>query len=124
MDFVSFRHALLLSAWDDHPTRRGDQGRPNEVHQSRIGGSGLLPNAAGGRTWPGHQDSTAEDGSMANELRGRRIAFMIANEGIEQVELTKPSQAVPDAGGTPQLLCPEESKAQRSTTSTWRTFSR
>ena len=49
---------------------------------------------------------------MANELQGRRIAFMTANEGIEQVELTEPWQAVRDAGGTPELLCPEEGKAQ------------
>ena len=49
---------------------------------------------------------------MANELRGRRIAFMTANEGTEQVELTEPWQAVLDAGGTPELLCPEEGKAQ------------
>jgi hypothetical protein len=28
---------------------------------------------------------------MANELQGRRIAFMVANEGIEQVELTEPA---------------------------------
>jgi protease I len=49
---------------------------------------------------------------MANELQGRRIAFMTANEGIEQVELTEPWQAVKDAGGTPELLCPQEGKAQ------------
>jgi protease I len=49
---------------------------------------------------------------MANELQGRRIAFMTANEGIEQVELTEPWQAVRDAGGAPELLCPEEGKAQ------------
>ncbi len=49
---------------------------------------------------------------MANELQGRRIAFMTANEGIEQVELTEPWQAVQDAGGTPELLCPDEGKAQ------------
>jgi protease I len=49
---------------------------------------------------------------MANELQGRRIAFMTANEGTEQVELTEPWQAVKDAGGTPELLCPHEGKAQ------------
>jgi protease I len=49
---------------------------------------------------------------MANELQGRRIAFMIANEGAEQVELTEPWQAVQDAGGTPELLAPEPGKAQ------------
>ena len=44
---------------------------------------------------------------MANELQGRRIAFVIANEGAEQVELTEPWQAVQDAGGSPELLAPQ-----------------
>ena len=77
-----------------------------------FAGSGPLWNAAHGQIRPGRQDTTREDGSMANELRGRRIAFMTANEGIEQVELTEPWQAVLDAGGMPELLCPEEGKAQ------------
>ncbi|GAB2917212.1 type 1 glutamine amidotransferase domain-containing protein [Rhodococcus aerolatus] len=34
----------------------------------------------------------------------KTIAFLVAHEGIEQVELTKPWQAVLDAGGTPKLL--------------------
>jgi protease I len=49
---------------------------------------------------------------MANELQGRRIAFMIANEGVEQAELTGPWQAVQDAGGTPELLAPQAGRAQ------------
>jgi protease I len=49
---------------------------------------------------------------MANEHHGRRIAFMIANEGAEQVELTEPWQAVRDAGGTPELLAPEAGQVQ------------
>ena len=49
---------------------------------------------------------------MTNELSGRRIAFMIANEGVEQVELTEPWQAVKDAGGTPELLSPKSGQAQ------------
>ena len=49
---------------------------------------------------------------MANELQGRRIAFMIANEGVEQIELTTPWDAVRDAGGTPELLAPEPGTAQ------------
>jgi protease I len=49
---------------------------------------------------------------MANELSGRRIAFMVSNEGMEQVELTTPWQAVKDAGGTPELLAPEPGVAQ------------
>jgi deglycase len=49
---------------------------------------------------------------MANELQGRRIAFVVANEGIEQVELTEPWQAVQDAGGSPELLAPQPGRAQ------------
>jgi deglycase len=49
---------------------------------------------------------------MANELQGRRIAFVVANEGIEQVELTEPWQAVQDAGGSPELLAPQPGQAQ------------
>ncbi|WP_340563802.1 type 1 glutamine amidotransferase domain-containing protein [Streptomyces sp. GSL17-111] len=33
-----------------------------------------------------------------------RVAFLAAPEGVEQVELTEPWQAVKDAGGTPELL--------------------
>jgi protease I len=49
---------------------------------------------------------------MANELEGRRVAFMVANEGVEQVELTEPWQAVKEAGGLAELLAPEAGKAQ------------
>jgi len=45
-------------------------------------------------------------------LNGKAIAFLVANEGIEQVELTEPWQAVTDAGGTPRLIAPEAGKAQ------------
>ena len=36
----------------------------------------------------------------------------MANEGIEQVELTKPWKAVKDAGGTPELVAPESGEVQ------------
>lgn len=49
---------------------------------------------------------------MAGELAGRRIAFLVANEGIEQVELTEPWEAVADAGGTPLLVAPEAGEVQ------------
>jgi protease I len=38
------------------------------------------------------------------DLSGRTIAFLVAPEGIEQVELTEPWAAVEKAGGTPRLL--------------------
>ncbi len=49
---------------------------------------------------------------MANELNGLRVAFLTSNEGVEQVELTTPWQAVKDAGGTPELLAPETGEVQ------------
>ena len=33
------------------------------------------------------------------ELKGKRIAFLMANEGVEQIELTEPWKAVEEAGG-------------------------
>jgi protease I len=44
---------------------------------------------------------------MSDELTGKRVAFLLANSGVEQVELTTPWQAVEDAGGTPVLVAPE-----------------
>ena len=35
---------------------------------------------------------------MADELKGKRIAFLMANEGVEQVELTEPRKAIEEAG--------------------------
>jgi protease I len=49
---------------------------------------------------------------MANELKGKAIAFLVANEGIEQVELTEPWKAVEGAAGTPRLVAPQAGKAQ------------
>ncbi len=49
---------------------------------------------------------------MANELQGVRVAFLVANEGIEQVELTDPWSAVEQAGGTPELIAPKAGEAQ------------
>jgi protease I len=46
------------------------------------------------------------------DLNGKTIAFLVAGEGIEQVELTEPWAAVEDAGGTPKLLSPESGKVQ------------
>jgi len=46
------------------------------------------------------------------DLTGRTIAFLVATEGVEQVELTEPWAAVEDAGGTPRLLSLEAGKVQ------------
>ena len=49
---------------------------------------------------------------MSDEIQGKRVAFLVANEGIEQVELTEPWKAVESAGGKPELIAPEEGEAQ------------
>lgn len=49
---------------------------------------------------------------MAGTLDGKTIAFAVAAEGIEQVELTEPWKAVEEAGGTPRLVSSEDGKVQ------------
>jgi protease I len=49
---------------------------------------------------------------MAGKLEGKRIAFLVANEGVEQVELTEPWKAIEDAGGTPELVSLEAGEVQ------------
>jgi protease I len=49
---------------------------------------------------------------MTNELNGKKVAFLTANEGVEEAELTTPWQAVKDAGGEPVLLAPESGSVQ------------
>ncbi|MEH0417232.1 type 1 glutamine amidotransferase domain-containing protein [Streptomyces sp. B21-083] len=41
-----------------------------------------------------------------------RIAFLTAPEGVEQIELTDPWQAVADAGGEPVLVSTEQGRVQ------------
>jgi protease I len=45
-------------------------------------------------------------------LQGKTIAFLVAAEGIEQVELTEPWTAVEQAGATPTLLSPQPGTVQ------------
>jgi protease I len=49
---------------------------------------------------------------MATDLQGRTIAFLVAPEGIEQVELTEPWQAVQQAGGQPRLVSTKSGRVQ------------
>src|SRR5690348_14730794 len=48
---------------------------------------------------------------MAKELQGRKIAFL-ATDGVEQVELTKPWDAVKQAGGEPELISIKSGRIQ------------
>jgi len=47
-----------------------------------------------------------------DDLSGVRVAFLVANEGVEQRELTDPWDAVRRAGGEPVLLAPEAGTVQ------------
>ena len=49
---------------------------------------------------------------MADELTGRTVAFLMANAGVEQVELTGPRDALTKAGATVVLLAPEQGTIQ------------
>jgi protease I len=49
---------------------------------------------------------------MADKLQGKRIAFVVAPEGAEQVELTEPWKAVESEGGKPELLSTEQGEIQ------------
>lgn len=48
----------------------------------------------------------------STQLEGKTIAFLTAQEGVEEVELTEPWKAVQEAGGTPKLIAPERGEVQ------------
>ncbi|MGX7827814.1 type 1 glutamine amidotransferase domain-containing protein [Actinokineospora sp. 24-640] len=45
-------------------------------------------------------------------LTDRRVAFLVASEGTEQVELTEPWKAVREAGGVPELVSTDQGRVQ------------
>jgi protease I len=45
-------------------------------------------------------------------LDGKRAAFLVANEGVEQVELERPWEAVREAGAETDLIAPESGEVQ------------
>jgi protease I len=49
---------------------------------------------------------------MVNQLHGKRIAFVVANEGVEQVELTSPWAAVEAEGGQAVLVATKAASVQ------------
>jgi protease I len=49
---------------------------------------------------------------MSDQLQGKRIAILVANEGVEEVELTSPSEALREAGAEIDLLAPEMAEIQ------------
>jgi protease I len=48
---------------------------------------------------------------LTDQLQNVRVAFLVANEGIEEVELTQPWRAVADAGGRSELVAPKSGMA-------------
>ena len=50
--------------------------------------------------------------NSSNKLESRKIAFLVAPEGIEQVELTEPWKAVEEAGGKPELVSISDGEVQ------------
>jgi protease I len=45
-------------------------------------------------------------------LDDKKVAFLVANEGVEQVELDRPWEAVRDAGAETELIAPEAGDVQ------------
>ncbi|MQA10843.1 MAG: DJ-1/PfpI/YhbO family deglycase/protease [Pseudonocardiaceae bacterium] len=50
--------------------------------------------------------------TVAANLSGRRVAFLVAPEGVERVELTEPWKAVQEAGGQPELVSTQSGNVQ------------
>ena len=49
---------------------------------------------------------------MTADLHDKTVAFLVAPEGVEQIELQAPWRAVLDAGGTPRLITTEGTEVQ------------
>ena len=49
---------------------------------------------------------------MAENIDGKKVAFLVANEGVEQVELTRPWDAISQAGAETVLIAPEAGEVQ------------
>jgi protease I len=49
---------------------------------------------------------------MADSIQGKKVAFLAAPEGTEQVELTSPWEAVEGAGGQPELISTDSGEIQ------------
>ncbi len=49
---------------------------------------------------------------MNQRLKGRKVAILMDNEGVEEIELKGPLQALRDAGADTHLLAPEDGSIQ------------
>jgi protease I len=57
-------------------------------------------------------NETAKEAGMAGTLEGKKIAFLVANEGVEQVELTEPWEEARRQGAQPELIAPDTGQVQ------------
>ena len=64
------------------------------------------------RVGEGEGENERKEHRMSGEIEGKRVAFLVANEGVEQVELTQPWEAIEAAGGEPELIAPEAGEVQ------------
>jgi protease I len=65
-----------------------------------------------GRSGNGPIDAQTEEGSMDTTLKDKRIAFLAAPEGTEQVELQVPWERLKQAGASVQLVSTESGTIQ------------
>ncbi|TDE07403.1 type 1 glutamine amidotransferase domain-containing protein [Jiangella asiatica] len=49
---------------------------------------------------------------MDQRIDGTRVAVLVANEGVEQIELTEPWKAIVNAGGRAELVAPQGGRVQ------------
>src|SRR4051812_6657600 len=79
------------------------------------------PGPAGAREYPARSGAGRQKNGrihqgrfqpMSTQLQGKTIAFLVATDGIEQVELTEPWKAVEQAGGTPRLISTKSGQVQ------------
>src|SRR4051812_36060963 len=71
-----------------------------------------MPRSLAGRAPVSLAPDNGRGSAMANDLSGKTVAFLVAPEGIEQVELTEPWKAVEAAGGTPRLVSTDTGTVQ------------
>jgi protease I len=57
---------------------------------------------------------------MANDLNGKKVAILVT-DGFEQIELTKPRQALNDAGADTKIVSPKDGKVRGWNHTEWGT---
>jgi protease I len=64
------------------------------------------------RVLPSSSEKLSKGEDMPADLNGKRVAFLVAQEGVEEVELTEPWREIEAAGGMPELVAPEGGDVQ------------